>query len=82
MHRAHLPNLNAVTDQLRVDNATVAAQSESFLLSGDATPQTPIPQTPSSPSPDSPTTPDHSKPDVFPFMRAYGCLGPKPDQSK
>lgn len=75
MASADLPNLGAVTDQLRVDNAAVGAQSETFLVGNSPAPA----PADSSSTPDPEAGPSTAKSDVFPFMRAYGCLGRKKD---
>jgi hypothetical protein len=79
MASTNLPNLRVITDQLRVDNNAVGEQSEAFLVGSASAPDV---QDPSSGPDDTPADADGTKPDVFPFMRAYGCLGRKSDQNK
>jgi len=79
MASANLPNLRIITDHLRVDNNAVGEQSEAFLVGSASAPDG---QDSSSGPDDPPADAAGTQPEVFPFMRAYGCLGRKSDQKK
>ena len=86
MAHANLPNLNHITDHLRVDNNAVGNQSEAFLIGGAAE-VTPASTSGSNGDADSnvPNYHTNERPaaaDVFPWMRAYGCLGRKTSDEK
>ena len=84
MGRADLPNLNSVTDQLRVDNNAVGNQSEAFIVGGGpaAKPASALNADVKSSAPDNHTGGPRTATDVFPWMRAYGCLGRKTSEEK
>ena len=86
MGRDHLPSLKPITDQLRVDNSLVGDQSEAFIVGGGKAAQ---PQTPSDAKDEGESNvPENHASDrcatsaVFPWMRAYGCLGRKASDEK
>jgi hypothetical protein len=86
MARANLPNLNHITDHLRADNNAVGNQSEAFLIGGAAETK-PANTSDSDNNADSKVPNNHTNErpapaDVFPWMRAYGCLGSKTTEEK
>ena len=79
MTSSNLPNLRTTSDQLRADNDAVGAQSDKFLVGSNPAPKAEdTADRPEDASADSSV----AKADVFPFMRAYGCLGRKSDPQK
>ena len=82
MAHANLPNLNSVTDQLRVDNNVVGHQSETFIVVAGPSAKPPVASDSASKT-ESSEPDDHPAPtDAFPWMRAYGCLGRKTGEEK
>ena len=82
MGRANLPNLNFITDRLRVDNDAVGHKSDALIARGGPSAKPPVASESISKT-ESSEPDDHPAPtDAFPWMRAYGCLGRKTGDQK